>query len=93
MKATEYKWKTFKRSGLRQVKLGSGEDLRHLKELDQKKWTVLAASNKGLRFDQRTLELLDTNGDGSLDNKDVVQLFRFCSGENVFISEEPYGVG
>ena len=34
MKATEYKWKTFKRSGLRQVKLESGEDLRHLKELD-----------------------------------------------------------
>ena len=37
MNETEYKWKTFKRSGLRQIKLESGEDLRHLKELDQKK--------------------------------------------------------
>jgi hypothetical protein len=83
MKATEYKWKTFKRSGLRQVKLGSGEDLRHLKELDQKKWTVLAASNKGLRFDQRTLELLDTNGDGRVQVPEVLAALDFLEAKGV----------
>ena len=54
---SEYGWKCFKHRGLKQVKLQSGEDLKHLKELDQKAWTVLAASNGGLRFDQRTLSL------------------------------------
>ena len=83
MNETEYKWKTFKRSGLRQIKLESGEDLRHLKELDQKKWTVLAASNKGLRFDQRTLELLDTNGDGRVQVPEVLAALDFLESKGV----------
>ena len=83
MKATEYKWKTFKRSGLRQVKLESGEDLRHLKELDQKAWTVLAASSKGLRFDARTLELLDTNGDGRVQVPEVLAALDFLEAKGV----------
>ena len=39
-----YKWKFFKSARCVQVKLENGEDLAALKELDQKLWTVLAAS-------------------------------------------------
>ena len=61
-----YKWKFFKSARCVQVKLENGEDLAALKELDQKLWTVLAASTDGLRFDPATLKLLDTDGDGRI---------------------------
>jgi hypothetical protein len=47
---SDYSWKFCTRSGLRQVKIENGEDLKNLKNLDQKYWTVLAASNNGLRL-------------------------------------------
>ena len=83
MEKSVYGWKFFKRSGLKQVKLETGEDIRHLKELDQKHWTVLAASNKGLRFDQRTLDLLDTNGDGRVQVPEVLAAIDFLESKGV----------
>ena len=83
MESNGYQWKTFKRDGLRQILLESGEDIRHLKELDQKQWTVLAASNKGLRFDQRTLELLDTNGDGRVQVPELLAAIDFLETRGV----------
>ena len=61
-----YKWKFFKSARCVQVKLENGEDLAALKELDQKLWTVLAASTDGLRFDAETLKMLDADGDGRI---------------------------
>ena len=61
-----HNWKFFKSARCVQVKLENGEDLAALKELDQKLWTVLAASTDGLRFDPATLKLLDTDGDGRI---------------------------
>ena len=78
-----YKWKTFTHRGLKQVKLQTGEDVKHLKDLDQKRWTVLAASNKGLRFDQRTLELLDTDGDGRIRVPEVLAAIDFLEAKGV----------
>lgn len=78
-----YSWQTFTHRGLKQVKLQSGDDIRHLKELDQKHWTVLAASNKGLRFDPRTLELLDTDGDGRIRVPEVLAAIDFLESKGV----------
>jgi len=61
-----HKWRFFKSARCVQVKLENGEDLAALKDLDQKLWTVLAASTEGLRFDADTLKLLDTDGDGRI---------------------------
>ena len=47
------KWKFCTKSGLKQVKVECGDDLRRLKDLDQKYWTALAASNTGLRSQRR----------------------------------------
>ena len=83
MEAKGYGWKFFSSNGLRQVKLESGDDVGHLKELDQKSWSVLAASNKGLRFDQRTLELLDSDGDGRIQVPDVLAAIEFLKAHGV----------
>ena len=80
---TGYCWRFFKQSGLKQVKLENGEDLKHLNELDQKLWTVLAASNSGLRFDARTLELLDTDGDGRVRVPEVLAAISFLESRGV----------
>jgi hypothetical protein len=59
-------WKFYRTGGLDQVLIRNGADIAHLKELDQKLWTVLSCPAKGLRFDQKTLDLLDIDGDGRI---------------------------
>ena len=54
------------------MKLETGADLAALPELDQRLWTVLSASTKGLRFDAATLRLLDADGDGRIRAPDVL---------------------
>ena len=44
---------------------------------------MLAASNKGLRFDQRTLELLDSNGDGRVQVPEVLAALDFLEAKGV----------
>lgn len=58
-----YSWKYCSVGGVTRINIVSGEDIRHLHELDQKMWTVLSCPTSGLEFDSRTLELLDTDGD------------------------------
>ncbi|HRI52518.1 MAG TPA: hypothetical protein PLW65_20275 [Pseudomonadota bacterium] len=48
------------------MKLSTGADLLALDQLDQKLWVALACPVKGLEFDARTLELLDTEKDGRI---------------------------
>jgi len=57
-------WKFFRAGGVDQVKLSSGADILHLPELDQKLWVALSCPVKGLFFDERTLDMLDSDRDG-----------------------------
>lgn len=59
-----HRWSFYRAGGVDQVRLETGADLLHLDELDQKLWVALSCPVKGLEFDQRTLELLDADGDG-----------------------------
>ena len=77
------KWKFCTKSGLKQVKVECGDDLRRLKDLDQKYWTALAASNTGLRFDSRTLEFLDTDGDGRVRVPELLAAIDFLESRGV----------
>ena len=45
--AKKYDWKFATIGGNTRVQLSSGEDIRHLGELDQKMWTVLSCPTKG----------------------------------------------
>lgn len=67
-----YQWKFCSLGGVTRVNIASGEDVAHLGELDQKLWTVLSCPVKGLEFDQKTLELLDTDGDGKIRVAEIV---------------------
>ena len=59
-----HKWQFFKSARCVQAKVETGDDLLALKELDKKLWTVLSAPTTGVRFDEATLKLLDSDGDG-----------------------------
>ncbi len=61
-----YQWRFFRSGGFDQVRIETVDDLRHLGELDQKLWSVLACPTSGLEFDTRTLQLLDGDGDGRI---------------------------
>ena len=58
--------------GATRVNIQSGEDIRHLGELDEKMWTVLSCPTTGLEISQKTLEYVDVNKDGMIHIKDVV---------------------
>ena len=71
--ASKYEWQYCSLGGAIRVKIGSGEDIAHLGELDQKLWTVLSCPVEGLEFDMQTLEYLDTEKDGKIMVNEVVQ--------------------
>ena len=66
MAEKQYEWKFSTVGGVPRVNIESGEDIAHLKELDQKMWTVLSCPTKGLEIDEKTLELMDVDGDGKI---------------------------
>ncbi len=61
-----HRWKFFRACGLDQVMFRSGQDLARLAELDQKLWVVLSCPTRGVMFDARTLDLIDTDHDGRI---------------------------
>ncbi len=68
-----YDWKFSTIGGKNRVNIKSGEDIKHLGELDQKLWTVLSSPVTGLEFDAKTLKMLDYNNDGRIHVHEVVQ--------------------
>ncbi len=59
-----HRWRFFRAGGLDQIMFRNGADIAHLDELDQKLWVVLSLPTRGVRFDAKTLELLDADKDG-----------------------------
>ncbi len=68
----EFKWRFHRIGGLDQVTLRTSEELRHLHELDPKLWVVLSCPIEDLQFDRRTLELLNTDGDGRIGVQEIL---------------------
>ena len=69
----KYDWTFANVGGVTRVKIQSGEDIRHLGELDEKLWTVLSCPTTGLEIDSESLRLIDADGDGKLRVKEVQQ--------------------
>ena len=63
---SEHRWKFIRAGGVDQVVIRSGADIVRLDELDQKLWVALACPTRGVEFDERTLDLIDTDGDGRI---------------------------
>lgn len=77
--ATQHVWTFFRTGGLDQVALESAEDLLALGELDQKLWVALSCPVKGLELDEKTLALIDTDGDGHIHVREVVAAVRWAA--------------
>jgi hypothetical protein len=73
-----HRWTFFRSGGFDQVSIETGDDLRHLDELDPKLWTVLSCPTTGLEFDARTLALMDTDGDGQIRVPEILAAVRFA---------------
>ena len=68
----KYKWNYATVGGATRVNILSGEDIKHLGELDQKKWTVLSCPTVGLEIDEKSLQLIDLDHDGKIRVNEVV---------------------
>ncbi len=61
---SKHVWRFARMGGLDQVRLETADDFRHLATLDQKLWVALSCPTRGLEIDERTLALIDGDGDG-----------------------------
>ena len=78
-KTNGYPWTFCSLGGVVRVNITSGEDIAHLGELDQKLWTVLSCPTKDLEIDERTLQLIDTDGDGRVRAAEVIAAAQWLS--------------
>jgi len=67
-----HRWRFKRLGGFDQVRLETGSDLMALDQLDQKLWAALGCPTHGLEIDARTLELIDTDGDGRIRVPEVI---------------------
>ena len=77
---SNYNWTFSSVGGAARIKITSGADIAHLGELDRKLWTVLSCPVVGLEFDQKTLDLLDTDGDGKIRVDEVIATAQWLTG-------------
>ncbi len=75
-----YRWRFFRAGGFDQVKLDRGADLAHLDELDQKLWVALACPTRGIEFDTKTLDLVDTDKDGRIRAPEIIAAAKWAAG-------------
>lgn len=72
-------WKFFRSGELDQVALESGADLLNLEHLDQKLWVALSCPVKGLELDEKTLALIDSDGDGRIRVPELLAAIKWAS--------------
>ena len=70
--SSDHKWSFFKAGGVFQANISCGADIANIASLDQTLWAALACPTKGICFDKKTLDLLDTDCDGRIRTPEVV---------------------
>ncbi|VCU69124.1 hypothetical protein PIGHUM_01184 [Pigmentiphaga humi] len=74
----EHTWQFFRAGGVDQVSIRSGEDICKLGQLDQKLWVALACPTRGIEFDPRTLDLIDSDHDGRIRPPELLAACRWA---------------
>lgn len=75
----EHRWGFFRAGGFDQVKLDSGADIAALDKLDQKLWAALSCPTRGLEFDEKTMDLLDTDKDGRIRAPEIIAAAKWAT--------------
>lgn len=70
--AIAHTWNFFRAGGFDQVQLDNGADLLALKELDQKLWVALSCPTRGVEFDTKTMDMIDSDGDAHVRANEVL---------------------
>ncbi|MDP9899238.1 hypothetical protein [Variovorax ginsengisoli] len=70
--ADKHSWQFFRAGGVDQLLIRNGADIAHIRELDQKLWVALACPTRGIEFDTRTLDLIDTDHDGRVRPPEII---------------------
>ncbi len=73
----QHSWRFFRAGGFDQVKIDSGSDLFELENLDQKLWVALACPIDNVYFDNRTLSLIDTDGDRRIRANELIAAIKW----------------
>ncbi len=76
---TSHTWSFSRIGGFDQALLSSADDLLNLDQLDPKLWAALACPTTGLHFDEKTLRLIDKDGDGRVRVPEVLDAVRWSS--------------
>jgi hypothetical protein len=71
-------WKFARAGGLDQVRFETSDDFLDIENLDQKLWVALSCPTRGLHFDERTLALVDADGDGRIRAPDLIAAVRWA---------------
>jgi hypothetical protein len=66
MSTTPHTWRFFRAGGFDQVRLDTAQELLAIDQLDQKLWVALSCPVKGIEFDRRSLEFIDSDADGQV---------------------------
>lgn len=77
--AAPHAWRFFRAGGFDQVCLDTADDLLALTQLDQKLWVALSCPVRGIEFDARTLELIDTDTDGHVRAPELLQAIAWAN--------------
>ncbi len=77
--SARHTWNFFRTGGLDQVALATAADLLALNELDQKLWVALSCPVKGLELDEKSLALIDTDGDGRIRVPELLAAINWAS--------------
>lgn len=75
----EHDWNFSQIGGVSRVNITSGSDIAHLDELDRKLWTVLSCPAEGLELEQKSLSMVDEDGDGVIRVDDVLSAARWLT--------------
>ena len=78
--ATAHTWNFFRAGGFDQVQLDNGADLLALKELDQKLWVALSCPTRGVEFDTKTLDMIDSDADKHVRANEVLAAIDWAGG-------------
>jgi hypothetical protein len=79
MQTNTHSWSFSSVGGVKRVNLESGKDLLALDSLDQKLWTALSCPVQGLEIDPKTLELIDTDGDGRIRVPEILEAVKWIT--------------
>lgn len=74
---SDFPWRFFVAGGVNQVRLETADELRNLHTLDQKLWVALSCPVRGHDMDERTMALIDGDGDGRVRAPEILAAVDF----------------